>query len=175
MRKIGMEIFLFSLLAALVLTGCASTGQGSTAGYESLIPDAQADRDLHHYRIRPNYTYYYSGADEYPNAVIGVDNRYVLVSDLWKKVDLTPEKMKDWVDNLIARGTIATSGMLHGYNIINADGAALGIWYSIIQATPRISIRMKGDNEFDLDTPPVDLYTTQGAGGGASIQLPARR
>ena len=44
-----------------------------------------------------------------------------------------------------------------------------------MQATPGIAVRMKEANEFDLDTPPVDLYTTQGAGGGASIQLPGRR
>ena len=175
MRKIGMEIFLFSFFAALVFTGCASTGQWDTGAYESLIQTCRPTAIFIIANSGLYYTYYYSGVDGYPNAIIGVDNRYILVSELWKQVNLTPDKLKDWVDNLIARGTIATSGMLHGYNIVNPDGAALGIWYSIMQATPGIAHWRKEANEFDLDTPPVDLYTTQGAGGGASIQLPGRR
>ncbi len=168
-----MAGFFLMVLAAVLSFGCASTGP-RTSGYGTLVESAQVRADFEKYIIRPNYTYYYSGADDYPNAVIGVDNRYALVSELWKKVDLTPAKLKDWVDDLIAVSVIPSAGMLHGYDIVNESGAILGIWYSVIYATPRIAVRMKGDNQFDLDTPPVDLYTTGGF-GGPSIQIPTNR
>ena len=117
-----------SVLALVVihitLIGCAVTGKSSG------VTNSQAATDIwHSYEILPNYHYYYAGPDAQPFYVIGIDNRYKLMSKLWKPVDLTPEMLKRWINYLNPRA--GYSPYLYGADITGPNGERIGLWYSV--------------------------------------------
>ena len=69
-----------------MLIGCTAIGKSS-----GVITSGEATTIWHAYEIRPNFHYYYAGPDAHPHYIIGIDDRYKLMSKLWKPVDLTPE------------------------------------------------------------------------------------
>ena len=61
------------------------------------MPDGRVMQAFDKFQVNPNYNYFYSGSEVYPNAVIGLDKAYTLESHLWKKVDMTPAKLREIV------------------------------------------------------------------------------
>lgn len=47
------------------------------------------------YQVNPEMSYYISGSDAYPNALMSLDKHYVLESNLWKRVEMTPALLKE--------------------------------------------------------------------------------
>ena len=95
MRKYWrIVLYIMCILILIASVGCA----GSIAQhYGSIVPDGNATDVFEKYQINPNYNYYISGSDVYPNAFIGLDKSYVLDTDLWKKVEITPAKFRERV------------------------------------------------------------------------------
>ena len=75
-------------------SGCASM---PLKNYGSIVADGRVTDAFDKYQVNPNYDYFYSGSEVYPNAVMGLDKAYALDSDLWKKVDMTPAKLREIV------------------------------------------------------------------------------
>jgi len=116
--------FLVAIQSTLI--GCAATATRKSSGVSS----SQAATDIwHSYQVLPNYKYYYSGSDSRPNYIIGIDDRYHLTSKLWKPVDLTPEKLNNWIN--YGRPRVGYSPSLYGADITDANGQRIGLWYSV--------------------------------------------
>ncbi len=141
-------------------------GGGITAagGGRYLSPSPEAAAEFEKGIIRPDYNYYYSGAEAYPNAIIGLDRRYLLTNNLWQKVQLTPATLKDWLDYMRLKA-VQSRQSLHGFNILDAQGNRIGIWISVLDAIPGIQIKMQPDNGVWIDTPPQDPYHEYDRGG----------
>jgi hypothetical protein len=126
MGKAAIVLVLLLVVIQITLIGCATPPSGRTSG----IRTSQEATDIwHSYQILPNYKYYYSGGDAQPNYIIGIDDRYRLTSKLWKPVDLTPEKLKNWINYVSPR--VGYSKALYGADITDLDGNRVGLWYSI--------------------------------------------
>ncbi len=135
--------------------------------YGKIRPDNDVGRAFESYLVKPDHTYYISGVESHPNAIIAIDNRYILESKLWKKRVFVPEAMlapymkfneqslKYYVRGMKAK--VAQFNIpLMGFHIYDNQGNDIGDWYSILEA-PR-SIRILEDNRMSIVPPPSNLY-----------------
>jgi hypothetical protein len=89
-----ITFYLMCILIVLPSVACTSS---LFKNYGKITPDRDASKAFESYQINPNYNYYISGSDVYPNAIMGLDKAYKLESDLWKQVDMTPQKLRELV------------------------------------------------------------------------------
>ena len=151
------------IMLLLFTVGCASA---PVKNYGSIVADGRVMQAFDKFKVNPNYNYFYSGSDVYPNAVIGLDKTYTLESDLWKKVDMTPSKLKEIVTFMKDKAaTVNLTTALHGFAILDDKGKQIGVWYSIFRATTTASVRMMGDKTVQIDTPDVDTWLKLEDGG----------
>ncbi len=144
------------ILILLSFAGCATMG---LKNYGSIVPDGSVMEAFDKFQVNPNYNYYYSGSEVYPSAVIGLDNAYALDSDLWKKVDMTPAKLREIVMNMKNKAaTVNFMAPLHGFAILDDKGKRIGVWYSILEATTNSSVRMKDSKTVLIDTPDINTW-----------------
>ncbi len=124
-----MSILAAILFVAVIfgtLSGCAGTLKSS-----GVVTSQEATAIWHSYEVLSNYNYYYAGPDTRPFYIIGIDDRYKLVSKLWKPVDLTPEMLKDWFNYFRPR-VGGYNPLPYGAFINRPDGERIGLWYSVV-------------------------------------------
>lgn len=144
------------IMLLLLSSGCASM---QLKNYGSIVADGRVTAAFDKYQVNPNYDYFYSGSEVYPNAVMGLDKAYALDSDLWKKVDMTPAKLREIVTYMKDKAaTVNLMTSLHGFVILDDKGKQIGVWYSILKATTKSSVRMKDDKTVLIDTPDIDTW-----------------
>ncbi len=124
--------FILSLLLLCFLAWGCATHQN----YGKLVRADEVAQLVESATVLPDHTYYYTGPEWEPDAIIAIDNRYTLQSKYWIKVDNAAEKMMDWeriIDNAHRipgehgswiRNTYA------GARILTPDGQEAGLWYS---------------------------------------------
>ncbi len=121
---------------------------GCSGSYGRLKPSLEVDKMFEELKILADHSYYYSGSDVKPNAIIGIDNNYTLNSTLWKPVDLTSEQLKKWIDFMTHyRGYSLTNA---GSLILDPTGKRLGVWYSRCNET---TVKMESDKSIVVHTP----------------------
>ena len=141
-----VPVFLLVVIQ-IILIGCASVPD-RTSGIRS----SQEATDIwHSYQVLPNYKYYYSGSDARPNYIIGIDDRYRLTSKLWKPVDLTPEKLEDWINYV--RPRVGYSPRLYGADITDKDDQRIGLWYSVRDWRRLGTARVAENNQVSVTRP----------------------
>ena len=129
----------------------------SLKNYGNITPDRDATDAFNTYQINPNYNYFISGSDAHPNVILGLDKAYKLEPDLWKPVEMTPQKFRELVidtENYVRSLNIKLS--LKGFAVFDDKGKQIGIWYSILSATTRVM--MKDDSTVVINTPAVNTY-----------------
>ena len=114
------------IVVLMLLTGCAAISGKKSSG---VVTSREATEIWHSYEVLPNYHYYYSGPDTQPNYIIGIDDQYRLVSQLWKPVDLTPGMLKNWFNYI--RPRVGYSQSPYGAFITDSTGKRIGLWYSV--------------------------------------------
>jgi hypothetical protein len=135
-------------LLVLSLTGCAGP---NLALYGGIIPDGEVTESFEGYRIDPDLNYYISGSDMYPNAIMGLGKAYTLDSTLWKKVEMTPGQLREFVTNMRRKVLV-----VHGFALVDNRGNRIGVWYSLLSATT--SLRMEDDRTVVIPTPALNTY-----------------
>ena len=87
-------LLLFALgMTFVFMVSCAGKGN-----YGRLVPNDKVKNRFETYQLPPGLTYYYSGPDAFPKALIGIQNAYRLESTFWKPVDLTKTQLKRWLE-----------------------------------------------------------------------------
>jgi hypothetical protein len=123
--------------------------------YGKIAPSKAVTDAYNAFRIDPDQYYYISGSEDCPNAIIGISKAWTLQTDLWKRIELDSQGMKDLVqtmqDKMLERGIA-----LHGFVIVDSGGRKIGDWYSVLSSNP--TVRLKGQSRLALDTPPQDTY-----------------
>lgn len=144
------EVFLSGICILLLLsfTGCAGS---HLALYGGIIPDGEVTESFEEYRIDPDFNYYISGSDMYPNAIMGLGKAYTLGSTLWKKVEMTPGQLREFVTNMQRKALV-----IHGFALVDDRGNRIGVWYSILSAAT--SLRMENDRTVVIPTPALNTY-----------------
>lgn len=123
--------------------------------YGELRPSKEVAEAYDFFRVDPDVNYYITGSDVYPNAIIGIDKTWTLKSDLWKKIDLRTQDMKELVQNMRVK-TMEQSRTLHGFVILDNFGRNIGNWFSIMGIGTTIEIT--GERQVIVYTPPLDTY-----------------
>ena len=93
-----------------------------------------------------------------PRAIIGLDKALTLEPDLWKKVEITPDKLRELVQDMkiTVVGLMITDTALQGFAMFDDNGKQIGVWFSLIEA--KTSLRMKDDHTVIIFTPDMDTY-----------------
>jgi hypothetical protein len=146
---------LFCLLLALCLSTLACNGH-LMKNYGRIDPNTEATQAFEKFQVNPEFRYYISGSDYYPNALMGLNRAYPLdPRTLWKEVQLTPETMKEIVEHMRSKAFEAHQ-FPHGFVMTDDKGRPVGVWYSILSA--RTFLRMEENGTVRIDTPPLDTY-----------------
>ncbi|MBN2515764.1 MAG: hypothetical protein JXC33_06990 [Deltaproteobacteria bacterium] len=164
-------LFLVSITALFLFSGCAGM-YVNTKGYGTIRPNKAVTQAFESYAVKPDHVYYVSGSESHPTAIIAIDKRYTLETDLWKRRVVDPDKAsypKDAPYPLGIKFTLRyyVDGMQHmahseqyfsltGFDILDDKGNDIGDWYSLLNA--KTVIRMLGENRVSATPPPIDLY-----------------
>ena len=149
----NMKIFSGALFVFVVtsLAGCATLYKD----YGKIEPNYELTRSIGRYQIDPDLNYYISGPASTPNAIMGLKKSYTLDSDLWKKIEMTPDVIKNLVYNMHLRAA-GLSVRLQGFFILDNKGRQLGIFYSLSDVNT--FVKMQDENTVIINTPPIDTF-----------------
>jgi hypothetical protein len=147
-----MELTLSGVVGLAILGGLVLFFSGRLRErYGSLRASEAVTRAYEKYQLHPELNYYISGPDVCPRAVIGIDRRLLLDSDLWKQRDFDAETFRETVRNMQSMA-LSTMQMLHGFEIVDQQGRRVGTWFSVLDV--RTTVKMLKDNRIRVDTPP---------------------
>ncbi|HPC02161.1 MAG TPA: hypothetical protein PKY58_03290 [Syntrophales bacterium] len=138
---LGMIVFLY--------------GRYLSANYGEILPSEEVTRAFESHEVHPGFVYYTSGSEAFPNAIIGIDEKWTLVTDVWKRKDFSPETMKETVENMRHRASTILLP-LHGFVILDNKKFPIGIWYSLMEARTRV--KMASEREAVVFPPPSDTW-----------------
>jgi len=145
----------FCLLMALCLSATACAGH-LFKNYGRIDPRGETTRTFESYQVNPEFRYYISGSDLYPNALMGLKRAYRLdPRTLWKEVAMTPEKMKEIVENMKTKA-FEYHQFQYGFEMSDDTGQPIGVWYSLL--TARTFLHMEENGTVRIDTPDLDTY-----------------
>ena len=146
---------LFCVIFMLCLGAAACSS--SFRAYGRIDPSAEATRAFEGYQVNPEYSYYVSGPDLNPNALIGVDKKYRLdPSTTWREVEKpTAKKMKEIVNGMVTKA-YEHRMFQQGFVISDNNGRPIGLWYSILEG--RTFVRTNQDGTVWIATPDMDLF-----------------
>jgi len=117
-------VLIYLLFTVVFLAGCSGKHNRGRLIYNNTVKEA-----FETYQVLPGYNYYYTGSDSYPKAVIGIRKEYQLESKFWKPVELTPERLKRWLE--WRRSKLEETLSYYGLDILAPDGRQVGIWYTM--------------------------------------------
>jgi len=147
----------FCIISVLILLSSAACASSLFKNYGRIEPNGVVTSAFEKYQVNPKYSYFISGSEVYPNAIIGLDKAYALEPDLWKPVEMTPKKLRELVQYMHDKVTALGFGLtLHGFVMLDDKGKQIGVWYSILEA--KTSLKMKDDHTVVIITPDVDTY-----------------
>jgi hypothetical protein len=135
-------------MVSLMMSMGGSQALALFENYGTLVPRSDVTQAFDGYRIDPDLNYYFSGAEAWPDAIIGVNKAYTLDSTLWRKIVATPEIFKNLVSGMKSR---PSTSALHGYAILDDKGRQIGVWYSMFGV--RGYVKMEGERTVDISTP----------------------
>ena len=149
MRTIFLAVLY--LLSASALFGCSEN-------YGRLQRSREADQIFTTYQVLPDHQYYFTGPEGRPDAIMGIQNRYILETTQWTQFDASDVILKKWVDTINFRYNTRAQFWPYGFVILDPEGSQLGIWYSIWDWTTviklddnRIQVFPPGKNDFFED------------------------
>jgi len=130
---------LFILLGVIIGALIFLYGRYLSANYGQILPSDEVTEAFEKHEVKPGFVYYTSGPDEFPNAIIGINEDWTLVTDVWKKRDFTPETLGEIVENMRQRASVLILP-LQGFVIVDNRKYPLGIWYSLMEARTRVKV-----------------------------------
>ena len=114
--------------------------------YGKLERNGEITKLFQTYQILPDHNYYYSGWGAVPFAIIAIDKQYKLRKGLWREVEATVPKLRNWVREM----DIIYGYPPYGSRILDHNGRQLGVWYSSKQWT---TIIIEEENEIAVFAP----------------------
>ena len=149
-KNVGLCVLLLLCLGVLSCSGSLFRNYGR------ILPGGEVTRDLDRGVFHPEFRYYTSGSDLYPNALIGLNRDYRLDPEtLWKEIAMTPEKLREIVGFMKAKA-FEYGQFPHEFELLDTGGKKIGFWYSIL--TARTFLRFEENGTVMLPTPELETY-----------------
>lgn len=141
----------YPLLMSLLFVSILLLVSSCTSGLYGRLQWSDQTLDLFESsQIIANHTYYYYGPEMQPDAIMAIDNKYVLAASLWKQIDLTSYQLSQWMERIDNR-YIYSYEIYRGAEIIDYHGNRIGAWYSRSHWT--VIRQGQEDNEVVIFTP----------------------
>jgi hypothetical protein len=146
----GSMIVVVIIAAIIMISGCAGSGSRGT-----MQRDQALNQQFLSYQVLPDYTYYFSGGYDKPEAILGIHKDYQLVPGLWQSAQISSAQLEKWIKT-ISPEDYKRGGYFAAY-ILDPDGKRAGIWYSIQDST---TVKFPEENKIEVYTP--DLFQSGG-------------
>ena len=117
-----------------------------TSNYGKLQPSPEITKIFDDDRILSDHSYYYSGLQGVPDAIVGIQSNYSLKSKRWQQVDLTSLLLRKWVDRMAYVHMVTPRGAW----ILDSDGHRIGVWYA---ARHQATVRVDQENRVFIAAP----------------------
>jgi hypothetical protein len=139
--------FLGAIGLALLGLLCSCT----TSNYGRLQSSHEITQLFENAQVLQDHSYYFSGLQGVPDAIIAIHPNYALRDKLWTPVDFTHAALEKWV----YRMSYVQLTNPHGAWILGPKGDRLGIWFAAQRGT---SVRLDRENRVVVSPPkPPDL------------------
>ena len=152
-----------TLLVAMTFAGCAWPG-----AYIQHSWDTAAEFDA--FQIYPGYQYYTSGTLQDPRAVLALKPGYTLHSTGWTPVEMTSEKLEQWVLALEKDSFVEYNTNANGAQLIDDQGNIAGVYFSVWEFP---LIRFSESKELEIRKPAahyrLDNDRTEFLSGGGDM------
>ena len=117
----------FQRLSAVIGLGlffllCSCAG----SNYGKLEASQEVTKIFDTYQILSDHSYYYSGMQSVPDAIVGIYSSYSLKSKMWQQVDFSSFVLRKLVDRMSYVHAVTPRGAW----ILGPDGNRIGVWYS---------------------------------------------
>jgi hypothetical protein len=139
--------------AAVVAVIFLAVWRFSSGNYGRILPNNEITAAYNAHHSDPQCSYFISGPDDFPNAIMGLNKAFTLDNDLWKGIDPTQEKIKNLVDNMTHRAA-ERNEFLQGYAVLDEKGHTIGNWFSLPGLD--IAIKRSGERNFMITTPSIE-------------------
>lgn len=136
-------------LAVLVTTGLTLMLSSCTGTHARLQRNQEAFDAFRAGKVLPGHTYYTTGMESRPDAILGIADGYTLVTERWKKREMTEGLLRHLVGRMDDESSAVAAG-LAGSAVLNNQGEEIGIWYSAVDITV---VEMLSDTEVRVSPP----------------------
>lgn len=103
------------------------------------------------YEVLPDHRYFHSRLAPHPRALIGLHKTYTLQSDYWNPVQLTPQKLKRWLDFQDPHQKYFLYN--NGLDILDAEGRKIGVWFGFKDDRDWAVVKMIDDKTVNIGLP----------------------
>ena len=133
---------LIGLGLVALLCACAS----GTTNYGKLQSSANITQLFDNAQVLPDHTYYYSGLQGVPDAIIAIHPNYSLRAKIWQQIDFSHTTLEKWIYRMKYVHLVTPRGAW----IIGPNGDQLGIWFSAQRQT---AVRLDKENRLVIAAP----------------------
>ena len=142
-------------VCTLILIGFLAGGCAKPQNQGSMVRDGGVEKLIESATVLPNHSYFFTGPEARPDAIIAIDNNFTLTTKYWIKVDDVANQLQDW--NRLIDNAYRFKRAYEGFRIMTPDGNQSGIWYSPYEYTV---VQYPDSSTIILYTP----STTEGSG-----------
>jgi hypothetical protein len=154
--KTAKATVLLAVFMVAVIAGCAA-GSGARLDRSGEVLDGFLAGT-----VLPGYTYYTTGMENNPDAILGIKDGTTLKTERWKKREMTGQLLRQMVGEMNSTYGGVGSGLL-GSAVLNDQGEQIGVWYSPIGIT---TVEMVSATEVRVSPPnAVELQKLQRSRG----------
>ncbi len=127
MQRTAVKIF--ALLSILLAAGCASKNHGKVSRNPEVTGIFRSGI------IPEGYSYYYSGEEKDPAAILGIKDNYTLQARFWTRVNLNQQQLEKWRTYFKESVGWVDNGSrerleFQGYGLQDPQGNEVGILFS---------------------------------------------
>ena len=133
MKRLLTLFFLLSICSLFMLS-CASNW---TKTIGNSVQDDDIKAMFENYEYVSNYSYFYTGYGNGPQAIVGIKKDYELVKvsgrgnvTEWQQFETGGEKLKELVEAIKSDRSSERKGLTYGYNISTPGGDQVGVMYA---------------------------------------------
>jgi hypothetical protein len=126
-HQTNMRVRFGGLILLIVLTLMVA---GCTKNYGNFKKSDEVTTAFRQGDHQPEYQYYYSGRDNMPYAIIGIDRNYTVPSRYWIPFEPESEMLSKMSGNMFGKHKYYPTG----YYILDPDGKIIGVWFSSVNS-----------------------------------------
>ncbi len=152
----GKTTVLLAVFITAFIAGCAA-GSGARLDRSKEVLDGFMAGT-----VLPGYTYYTTGMENNPDAILGIKDGTTLKTERWKERKMTGQLLRQMVGQMDS--TYAAAAGLLGSAVLNDQGEQIGVWYSPVGMT---TVEMVGATEVRVSPPnAMEIEKLQRSRGG---------